>query len=126
VDATKDTGARPPKAPTRRNPWFNQVDRALPPQRRLRPRDPDEADFLREIGTPEELIGRVPNRGQLVAIRAVLAKRLPDAQAVERWLWYEPSEIADGRPPVALLLENEFERVLAAAEALPPLTDATG
>jgi hypothetical protein len=29
----------------------------LPPYRRERPRDPAEAQFLRERGTPEELIG---------------------------------------------------------------------
>ena len=115
MDATTDARF----TPRRRDPWFNRVDAALPPPCRLRPRDPDEADFLREIGTPAELIGPVPERDELDAIRAVLDQRLPNIQAVERWLWYEPSEIADGRPPVALLLENGFDRVFAAADALP-------
>ena len=115
MDATTDARL----TPRRRDPWFDRVDAALPPPCRLRPRDPDEADFLREIGTPAELIGPVPERDQLDAIRAVLAQRLPDPQAVERWLWYEPNKIADGRPPVALLLEDGFDRVLTAVEALP-------
>lgn len=36
--------------------WVGAVDRALGPCRRERPRDPAEAELLREIGTPEELI----------------------------------------------------------------------
>jgi hypothetical protein len=44
--------------------WVEQVDRALGPYRSERPRDPDEAELLREIGTPEELIGPVRQRSK--------------------------------------------------------------
>jgi hypothetical protein len=40
--------------------WCGQVDAALPPFQRTRPRDPGEASLLRSIGTPEELIGPEP------------------------------------------------------------------
>jgi hypothetical protein len=40
--------------------WCRQVDAALPPFQRTRPRDPGEASLLRSIGTPEELIGPEP------------------------------------------------------------------
>jgi hypothetical protein len=43
--------------------WCRQVDAALPPFQRTRPRDPGEASFLRSIGTSEELIG--PERTEL-------------------------------------------------------------
>ena len=39
--------------------WADQVLRALPTTRRERPRDADEAELLRELGTPERLIGPV-------------------------------------------------------------------
>ena len=43
--------------------WVAQVERALEPTlgpyRRERPRDPEEAQLLRKIGTPERLIGPV-------------------------------------------------------------------
>ena len=39
--------------------WAERVLRALPTRARERPRDPEEAALLREIGTPEELIGPV-------------------------------------------------------------------
>ena len=39
--------------------WAAKVMRALPTTRRERPRDPEEARLLREIGTPEYLIGPV-------------------------------------------------------------------
>ena len=46
--------------------WVAKVERALEPAlgpyRRERPRDPDEARLLRQIGTPEELIGPVDDR----------------------------------------------------------------
>ena len=34
-----------------------EIDKALPPYERTRPRDPDEARVLRGFGTPERLIG---------------------------------------------------------------------
>jgi hypothetical protein len=34
-----------------------KIERAFGPYRRERPRDPDEAELLRERGTPEHLIG---------------------------------------------------------------------
>ncbi len=37
--------------------WVVLVDRAFGPYRRERPRDADEAELLRELGTPERLIG---------------------------------------------------------------------
>jgi hypothetical protein len=40
--------------------WCGQVDAALPPFQRTRPRDPGEASLLRSIGTHEELIGPEP------------------------------------------------------------------
>lgn len=46
----------------RNEAWARRVDRALGPYRRERPRDPEEAELLREIGTPEELIGPVRPR----------------------------------------------------------------
>ena len=48
--------------------WVAAVDRALGPYRRERPRDPEEAALLRELGTPEELIGPIreePRPGDL-------------------------------------------------------------
>ena len=42
--------------------WVELVDRAFGLYRRERPRDPDEAKLLREIGTPERLIGPVEKR----------------------------------------------------------------
>ena len=42
--------------------WVAQIERALGPYRRERPRDPDEARLLRKIGTPERLIGPVDDR----------------------------------------------------------------
>ncbi len=47
---------------TRAEAWVEQVLRSLPTRRRQRPRDPEEAALLREIGTPEELIGPVRAR----------------------------------------------------------------
>jgi hypothetical protein len=43
----------------RNEAWARRVDAALGPYRRERPRDSEEAALLREIGTPEELIGPV-------------------------------------------------------------------
>jgi len=37
--------------------WMKLVDRALPAHERRRPRDPKEAEFLLQRGTPERLIG---------------------------------------------------------------------
>lgn len=37
--------------------WMKLVDRALPEYERRRPRDPKEAELLRQRGTPERLIG---------------------------------------------------------------------
>lgn len=37
--------------------WVERVNAALPPYRRMKPRDPHEARLLRERGTPEHLIG---------------------------------------------------------------------
>lgn len=34
-----------------------EIQRAFPPYRRERPRDPDEAELLRRNGAPEHLIG---------------------------------------------------------------------
>ena len=42
---------------SRSESWAQQVLRALPTRQRERPRDPEEAALLRELGTPEELIG---------------------------------------------------------------------
>lgn len=39
--------------------WAERVERALPEYKRLRPRDPDEAELLRRRGTPARLIGPV-------------------------------------------------------------------
>ena len=49
--------------------WCKQVDAALPPFQRKRPRDPGEASFLRSLGTPEELIG--PERAELTEDEAL-------------------------------------------------------
>jgi len=40
--------------------WAERVERALPFYERRRPRDSEEAELLRQRGTPERLIG--PNR----------------------------------------------------------------
>lgn len=37
--------------------WVDQVNAAMPPYKRRRPRDAEEAALLRERGTSEELIG---------------------------------------------------------------------
>jgi hypothetical protein len=39
--------------------WIALVDRALPPYERRRPRDAEEAELLRQRGTPERLIGPI-------------------------------------------------------------------
>ncbi len=39
--------------------WIALVDRALPPYKRRRPRDAEEAELLRQRGTPERLIGPI-------------------------------------------------------------------
>lgn len=103
----------------RNRAWCARVDAALPPPKRVRPRDPDEADFLRKAGTTEELIGPVPDRSQLAQLRAVLRARLPSDQAVEQWIWRDPHPIAGGLPPAALLVNGRTDDVLAAAQALP-------
>ena len=43
----------------RRRARVARLDAGLPPFRRLRLRSPDEAAFLRRIGTPESLVGPV-------------------------------------------------------------------
>jgi hypothetical protein len=51
---------------TRRNKteaWVHYVNELMPPYERKRPRDPDEAEFLRRIGTPDHLIGPVIDLG---------------------------------------------------------------
>ncbi len=57
--------------------WVAAVDRALGPYRRERPRDPEEAALLRELGTPEELIGpiREEPRPGTYRVPAVVATR---------------------------------------------------
>lgn len=37
--------------------WVARVNACLPPYERRRPRDAEEAELLRERGTPEHLIG---------------------------------------------------------------------
>ena len=72
--------------------WVARVDRVLGPYRRERQRDPEEAALLREIGTPEELIGpvRAPDVGagphparepQDVGAGSHPAREPPDADA---------------------------------------------
>ena len=59
--------------------WCATVDAAVPRAPRVQLRDPDEAAFLREIGTPEELIGPVGTAEEVDAQRAELlefARRL--------------------------------------------------
>jgi hypothetical protein len=67
--------------------WCARVDAALPPFQRTRLRDPAEAEFLRSIGTPEELIGPVGTPEEVDAERADLlafARRLRARQVSSR------------------------------------------
>jgi hypothetical protein len=63
------------------------IDAGLPPYRRERLRAPSEAQFLRELGTPEELIGPVGTDEEVARERAELvefARRLRAKAAAER------------------------------------------
>jgi hypothetical protein len=51
-----------------------QIDAALPPFQRERLRSREEAEFLRSIGTPENLIGRVASDADVDRERADLAE----------------------------------------------------
>jgi hypothetical protein len=103
----------------------DEIDALLSPPMRLKPRDPDEAEFLRSIGTPDSLIGPVPVREQLEQVRACLVERLGDDQEAEQWLWYRPNGAADGRPPVVLLIEDRFPDLLELASRAEPASPTT-
>jgi hypothetical protein len=79
----RERRALPPEVVAR----LARLDAALPPYRRERLRPPGEAQALRELGTPEELIGPVGTDEEVAAQRAELvefARRLRASAAARR------------------------------------------